>query len=827
MALLYIVGTGPGAVEHLTDAARQAIAASETIIGYNNYIELVRPLLDGKQVIASGMMQEVQRCHEAIRRSRAGESVALVSGGDSGIYGMAGLVLELIEIDAKKEPETEQPDVRVIPGISAVQAAAALLGAPLMHDFAVISLSDLLTPWNLIKTRVEAAARADFVIAIFNPRSKNRITQIEEAQGIILAHRPVETPVGIVKNACRIGESVTVTTLGQLLDHEIDMTSILFIGNASSFVDKHGRMVTPRGYAGKYGSDSTSTLEHLIQQIDKDPLPPCGGGSGWGGSRNEDAKLLLHPPPTPFMPQRVLPSREGGYKEEQPQARAVMFCGTASDVGKSVITAGFCRFLANRGMAVAPFKSQNMSLNSSVTHEGGEIGRAQAVQAQACKINPHTDMNPVLLKPNSDTGSQIIVQGRPVGNMTIAEYDAYKPTAFAKVCESFDRLHQSYEFIVMEGAGSIAEINLKKSDIANLKVAMMARCPVILIADIDKGGVFAQIVGTIDLLEPPERASIRGIIINKFRGDPQILAPGIVFIQERTGVPVIGVLPWFPDLTLPAEDSMALGKHSKFVNTMTGHKKIHIGVLKLPRISNFTDFDPLQSEPDVNLSYVETANHLQNLDILIIPGSKSTIADLYFLMERGIYNEIRKFNGHIVGICGGFQMLGTRVLDPDGIESSIREIQGLDLLSAETEILPEKETHLSFCYLEEAGLIVAPECNGVITGYEIHMGETTLGTSARPFARIFRRGEESVTVEDGAVSPDGRTFGTYMHGIFENERFREIYLNRIRIEKGMPLRRGAHKQFEHDPFDQLAGNLEKHLDIPLLLNICGLGSDTP
>ncbi|MDD5284432.1 MAG: cobyric acid synthase [Desulfuromonadaceae bacterium] len=809
MALLYIVGTGPGAVEHLTDAARQAIAASETIIGYDNYIELVRPLLDGKQIIASGMMQEIQRCQEAIRRSRAGESVALVSGGDSGIYGMAGLVLELIEIDAKKEPETEQPGVRVIPGISAVQAAAALLGAPLMHDFAVISLSDLLTPWNLIKTRVEAAARADFVIAIFNPRSKNRRTQIEEAQGIILAHRPGETPAGIVKNACRTGESVTVTTLGQLLDHEIDMTSILFIGNASSFVDSHGRMVTPRGYAGKYGGDSTNALEHLSQQTQTTPLPSRGVGD---------------------KQEQMLPSNNTGIiieQEPMPQPGAVMFCGTASDVGKSVITAGFCRFLVNRGMAVAPFKSQNMSLNSSVTPQGGEIGRAQAVQAQACKINPHTDMNPVLLKPNSDTGSQIIVQGRPIGNMTIAEYDAYKPAAFAKVCESFDRLHQAYGFIVMEGAGSIAEINLKKSDIANLKVAMMARCPVILIADIDRGGVFAQIVGTIDLLEPQERACIRGIIINKFRGDPQILAPGIVFIQERTGVPVIGVLPWFPDLTLPAEDSMALGQHSKFVNTTTGHKKIHIGVLKLPRISNFTDFDPLQSEPDVNLSYVETANHLQNLDILIIPGSKSTIADLYFMMERGIYNEIRKFNGHIVGICGGFQMLGTHVLDPDGIESSIREIQGLDLLSAETEILPEKETHLSLCYLEEAGLIVAPECNGVITGYEIHMGKTTLGTSARPFARIFRRGEESVTVEDGAVSPDGRTFGTYMHGIFENERFREIYLNRIRIEKGMPLRRGVHKQFEHDPFDQLAGNLEKHLDMPLLLNICGLGSDTP
>jgi adenosylcobyric acid synthase len=777
MASLYIVGTGPGSIEHLTGAARQAIAMSGTVIGYDNYIELVRPLLDGKNVIATGMTQEIKRCREAIRRSRAGESVALVSGGDSGIYGMAGLVLELIEVDVRKQPDALQPDVQVIPGISAVQAAAALLGAPLMHDFAVISLSDLLTPWNLIKTRLEAAARADFVIAIFNPRSKSRKTQIEEAQDIILTHRPGGTPAGIVRNACRERESVRVTTLGQLLDHEIDMSSIVFIGNSCSFVDSKGRMVTPRGYAGKYGAVSPA----VVTVTEQEPLP---------------------------------------------QAGALMFCGTASDVGKSVITAGFCRYLARQGIAVAPFKSQNMSLNSYVTREGGEIGRAQAVQAEACQIDPHTDMNPVLLKPNSDTGSQIIVQGRPVGNMTITEYDAYKPIAFAKVRESFDRLHQAYEFIVIEGAGSIAEINLKNSDIANLRVAMMARCPVVLVADIDRGGVFAQIIGTIELLEPSERACIRGIIINKFRGDPQILAPGIDFIQERTGVPVIGVLPWFPDMNLPAEDSMALGQCSKSVKVFAGQKKIRIGVLRLPRISNFTDFDPLSSEPDVSLSYVETANHLQELDILIIPGSKSTIADLCFLIERGMYDEIRNFKGHIVGICGGYQMLGTRVLDPDGVESSTREAQGLDLLPAETEILLEKETHQSLFYLEEAGLLVAPECNGVMSGYEIHMGKTTLGPSARPFARIFRRGESPVTAEDGAVSSNGRIFGTYMHGIFENAGFLEIYLNRIRLEKGMTLRRGTRKQSENDPFDQLADQLEKHLDLPLLMTICGLGSDT-
>ncbi len=778
MASLYIVGTGPGATCHLTDAAKQAIAASDVIVGYDNYVELVRPLLEGKQVISTGMMQEVQRCREAIGLARAGKSVALVSGGDSGIYGMAGLVLELVEMDARQNPDTPRLNVQVIPGISAVQAAAALLGAPLMHDFAVISLSDLLTPWDLIKTRLEAAARADFVVAIYNPRSKSRRTQIQEAQSILLVHRPADTPAGIVRNACRDGQTVVVTTLGQLLDHEIDMTSIVLIGNASSFIDAEGRIVTPRGYAAKYGPAAVVS-ESITEE---EPLIKSG---------------------------------------------AVMFCGTASDVGKSIITSGFCRCLVKRGRVVAPFKSQNMSLNSYVTPEGGEIGRAQAVQAQACNINPHTDMNPVLLKPNSDIGSQVVIQGRPVGNMSISEYDAYKPTAFKKICESFDRLRQAYEFIVIEGAGSISEINLKKSDIANLKIASMARCPVILVADIDRGGVFAQIIGTIELLEPLERSYIKGIIINKFRGDVEILKPGIDFIEQRTGVPVLGILPWFADISLPAEDSVALGHCSKVVNVMTGLKKIHIGVLRLPRISNFTDFDPLQNEPDVHLSYVEVPDQLQGLDVLIIPGSKSTIADLHFLRERGFFDAIRDFKGHIIGICGGFQMLGTAVLDPNAVESAIKEAQGLDLLPSTTTLLMEKETHQALAYLNETGLSFAPECNGVMAGYEIHMGVTTLDKGLQPFSRIFRRGATSVSVEDGAVSHDGRIFGTYLHGLFENSSFLEIYLNSIRLEKGMPLRCGTQKRLQQDPFDQLAEQLEKHLDLPRLMTICGLGSDTP
>lgn len=774
MAVLSIIGTGPGSIEHLTGAARQAIADASKIIGYDPYIEQIRELIDGKEVISTGMMQEIDRCRAALEAAANGENVALVSGGDSGIYGMAGLVFELLEYDpANRFPPEKRPEVQVIPGISAVQAAASRLGAPLMHDFAVISLSDLLTPWELIKKRLAAAAEADFVIALYNPRSKKRVEQLDEACRIVMAARSEETPVGIVRHACRADESVVVTTLGKLPEQNVDMSSLVIIGNNSTFIDKCGRIVTPRGYAAK---------------------------KELGGARPE----LI----------------DSGKPVEN--SGAIMLCGTASDVGKSVLTAGICRLLLKRGLTVAPFKSQNMSLNSYITPEGGEIGRAQAVQAQACDINPHTDMNPILLKPNSDTGSQIIVQGKVAGNMNVAEYDRYKPTAFEKVWESFDRLKQSYEFIVIEGAGSISEINLKHTDIANLKIAMMARCPVILVADIDRGGVFAQIAGTIELLEPLERSYIKGIIINKFRGDRSILDSGIDFISKKTGIPVLGVIPWMTDLALPAEDSVTLGNRSKVISIVSGQKKLHIGVLKLPRISNFSDFDALEKEPDVVLSYVEVPEHVAGLDLLIIPGSKSTIADLYFLMERGIYDAVKNFKGHIIGVCGGYQMLGERVLDPHGLESQIREAEGLGILQVETELLQEKETHQALAYLEEAGQMMVPECNGVLTGYEIHMGNTVPTGPARPFARIFRRGENSVTVDDGSVSADGRTFGTYLHGIFDNVRFKEMYLNRIRHEKGMPLRRGSQKTPDHDPFDQLAEHLEKHLDMEKLYALCGL-----
>ncbi len=779
MSRLFVVGIGPGDLKHMTYEAREAIVSADVVVGYSTYLKLIEPLLGGKEIFSSGMTKETERCREAIRLASGGRTVALVSGGDAGIYGMAGLVLELMNDPAAALPDA--PEIVIVPGISAVQAAAAVLGAPLMHDFAVISLSDLLTPWELIEKRLEAAATADFVLALYNPRSKGRARHMERAREILLASRPPETPVGVVRNACRAGEEKIVSTLSEMPIEWIDMFSLVIIGNSATFVDRSERIVTPRGYTirSKEGSirrdNSRSRLTSCVSRVTDQSAP-----------------------------------------------RALMFCGTASDVGKSVLAAGFCRILSNRGITVAPFKSQNMALNSFATPEGGEIGRAQAVQAQACRIPPHTDMNPVLLKPNSDTGSQVIVQGKVVGNMSVKEYNRYKPLAFDKVTESFYRLRSAYEFIVIEGAGSIAEINLKAHDIANLRIAEMADCPCVLVADIDRGGVFAQIVGTLELLEPSEKARVKGIIINKFRGDPSLLKPGIDFVENRTAVPVLGVVPYFSHFRIPEEDSVALEKRRKKERgARSEENKIRIGVIRFPRISNYTDFDPLEAEPDVDLHYIEEASELVELDVLILPGSKSTIGDLRFLEKNGMFKPIQTFRGPVVGICGGYQILGRKILDPHGIESSIGEAEGLGLLDVETVMLHDKETHQAESRLLAAGVLIAPGCADSLCGYEIHMGNTTLGPAARPFAELKRRSGGDGAVSDGAVCADGRVFGTYLHGLFDSHGFRTAFLNRIRQDKGLPTVSADCRR--DDPFDLLADHLERHLDMERLLRICGIG----
>ncbi|TSK04341.1 MAG: cobyric acid synthase [Geobacter sp.] len=772
MSQLFVVGIGPGGLNHMTFEAREAIEKADVVVGYRTYLELIEPLLVNKTLFSSGMMREVERCSQALAIAASGKTVALISSGDAGIYGMAGLAMELAD-----EPDAPFQDVEivVVPGVSAVQAAASVLGAPLMHDFAVISLSDLLTPLPKIRKRLKAAASADFVVALYNPRSKGRVTQIEEARDIMIAARGPQVPVGIVRNACRDGEECIITTLGEMLQHPIDMFSLVIIGNSSTRLCRDGRIVTPRGYA----------------------------------TRGEDQN-----------PNRKKRGAVASLGEVSEDPHAVMFCGTGSDVGKSVLAAGFCRILKRRGISVAPFKSQNMALNSAVTPEGGEIGRAQGVQAEACGIAPHTDMNPILLKPNSDTGSQVIVQGKVVRNMGVKEYNAYKPKAFLKARESFARLRDRYSFIVIEGAGSIAEINLRDHDIANLKVAGMAGAPVILIADIDRGGVFAQIVGTIELLRPEEKALVKGVIINKFRGDASLLTSGIKYVEERTGVPVLGVLPWYKGLALPEEDSVALQRKDGGPQKVKEGGKLRVGVLRLPRISNYTDFAALEAEPDVELYYIRSPWLVETMDLLIVPGTKATLADLESIRDEGIAEAVARFEGPVVGICGGYQMLGKTVLDPERVESDLECVEGLGLLDVVTTMLKEKQTHQAEATLSAAGASVAPGCGAAVTGYEIHMGESVLGQGVTPFASITSRSGEGVKVDDGAVSADGRVFGTYLHGIFDNHGFRTAFLNRIRRAKGLPEQAEAAPM--PDPFDALAAHMERHLDLERIFRICGI-----
>jgi len=751
-ALLYVVGIGPGAAAHLTPAARDAILAASVVVGYKTYLDLIPELLEGKEVVSSGMMKEVERCREALRLAAAGQVVALVSSGDAGIYGMAGLVLEL------QPQQAPGVAVTVVPGVSAVQAAAARLGAPLMHDFAVVSLSDLLTPWPLIRRRLEAAAAADFVVALYNPRSRGRTTQLGEAAQILLRHRPGATPVGIVRNACREDESVVVTDLAGLSGAEVDMLSLVIVGNSQTVVDAAGRMVTPRGY-----------------RVD-------GAGRG-----TRDAEGLARP------------------------VRALFIGGTGSDVGKSVIAAGLCRLLARRGSRVAPFKAQNMALNSAVTAEGGEIGRAQALQAVACGIPSHTDMNPVLLKPNSELGSQVIVQGRPVGNMTVREYHRYKEQAWQAVEQSYRRLASAHEVVILEGAGSIAEVNLRDHDIVNLRAAALADAAVVLVADIERGGVFASILGTLELLRPEERARVAGVIINRFRGDAELLRSGIELVEDRTGVPVLGVVPWL-ELQLPEEDSLGLARKGRPAPAA----ELRIGVVRLPRISNFSDFDALEREPGVALHYLERPEEVAGLDLLILPGTKSTIPDLQHLRRSGLARAIHDYHaagGRIIGICGGFQMLGRHLADPEGVESETRAAEGLGLLDVETVLLGLKQTHQVEAVVAAAAGLDGLPAGSLLRGYEIHLGETSRGALAQPLLQIVRRSGRTTSLAEGAASADGRVWGSYLHGLFDNPELRAALLAGLRQRRGLAP---APPTPDHDlerELDRLAAHLEAHLQL--------------
>jgi len=500
-------------------------------------------------------------------------------------------------------------------------------------------------------------------------------------------------------------------------------------------------------------------------------------------------------------------------------AKAIMVQGTGSHVGKSIITAGLCRIFKNMGYKVAPFKAQNMALNSAVAKEGGEIGRAQAIQAEACGIEPSIHMNPVLLKPNSDMGSQVIIHGKVIGNMKAREYYAFKQTAWKAICESYRKLSGEFDLIVIEGAGSPAEVNLKENDIVNMKVAEMANAPVLLVSDIDRGGVFASLIGTMELLTPSEREMVCGFIINKFRGDKTLLEPGLEFIEKRTGIPVLGVIPHIKDMGIGEEDSVGLEKTNpprSPLNLRGDERGVNIGVIRLPHISNYTDFDSLQREPDVQLRYIHRPEEVDGLDLLIIPGSKNTVDDLLFLREAGLAEVIKRHYGngkYVVGICGGYQILGLNVSDPYGVETEGAAEEGLGLLPVETIMLKEKVT---------ANVEALPRYSSLVTrhslkGYEIHMGESTIVGDAEPIFVIKKRNGEAVDISDGAVTKDGRCWGTYIHGIFDNDGFRNDLLNVIRRGKGLDIIDGIIKA--DDGFDRLADVLKESLDMDQILEL--------
>lgn len=511
------------------------------------------------------------------------------------------------------------------------------------------------------------------------------------------------------------------------------------------------------------------------------------------------------------------------------QAPTIMFQGTSSDVGKSLLTTALCRILKQDGLAVAPFKSQNMSLNSYVTPDGKEIGRAQGMQADACGIAATTDMNPILLKPKKDMVSQVVVHGKPFGDLGAREYrEEYLPHAEVIVKEALCRLREAYEVVVIEGAGSPAEVNLKSRDIVNMRLAAWADAPVILVADIDRGGVFASIVGTMEILEPEERERVQGIIINKFRGDVSLLTPGLEWLEKKINKPVLGVVPFLDNLALEDEDSVSLDW--KIGNTEEITEGIlDIAVIRLPRISNFTDFDPLLEEPGVGVRFIRSIKEWGNPDIVILPGSKNTVEDFLFLRESGLEHKLHSYTdggGRLTGICAGYQMMGQRLLDPNHVESNLPELTGLGLFPMETVFTSNKLTeqvtgHVAKGF-NENGVSVS------IEGYEIHMGRTSFQEPVRHPFRIRMNqqpDQEEAYHSDGAISEDGLIWGTYIHGIFHNDRFRHQWLNEVRSRKGLPisLHEISYYGLREQSFDRLADHFRQHVDMDRIYQIINQG----
>ncbi|ARA96638.1 cobyric acid synthase [Geobacillus thermodenitrificans] len=484
-------------------------------------------------------------------------------------------------------------------------------------------------------------------------------------------------------------------------------------------------------------------------------------------------------------------------------ALPIMFQGTHSDAGKSVIATAFCRIFAQDGWKTAPFKSQNMSLNSYVTPDGKEIGRAQGIQAEAAGVAARAEMNPILIKPSREYESQIVVLGKPYANMQAFAYrNEFFHRGLAVIRQSLETLMNEYDRLVIEGAGSPAEVNLNDRELVNMRIARLANAPVVLIGDIERGGVFASLVGTLALLEPEDRKRVVGVIINKFRGDAALLKPGLDWFEQYTGVPVLGVVPHLPDLAIDAEDSLAL---ERFAASSDDKGAIDIAVIRCPKIANFTDIDPLLTEPDCRVRLVTHAGELSEPDVIVLPGSKNTIEDLMYMKKRGLASRIVSLVNEgkttVVGLCGGYQMLGDVIRDPHGVETPFPEVKGLGLLPVATTLERTKTTVRSEGMLTWAGERFS------VRGYEIHMGRSTPLPGYVPLIEIGGRGE-------GAKREDGRVLGTYMHDLFHNDAFRTAFFNVIRREKG--LASSAVRPFhslKEAAFDRLAAHVRQHVAV--------------
>ena len=499
------------------------------------------------------------------------------------------------------------------------------------------------------------------------------------------------------------------------------------------------------------------------------------------------------------------------------RARTLMVMGTASDVGKSVVVTALCRAFARNGVRLAPFKSQNMSNNAAVCPGGGEIGRAQAVQAEACGLPPSVDMNPVLLKPESDSGCQVVIRGRPRFHMTAREHERYRAAAWPEIVKSYQALAENFDLIVIEGAGGAAEINLRHRDLVNWSIAELTDAPVLLVGDIDKGGVFASLVGTVELLSRAERQRIKGFVINKFSGDQSLLEPGLRFLEERTGIPVLGVLPYQKSLGIPQEDSAMLD--GRVVRNRPA--AVTIAVVRLPRISNYTDFEPLENEPDVAVHYLSDPVAAPKFDVLILPGTKNTVADLSWLRATGWEDFIvrhRRAGGWVVGVCGGYQMLGRRIVDHDRIESERAETVALGLLGIETIFRPEKITERVAAVHRATGLPVA--------GYEIHAGRVIGTSGSGAVFRIIERDGIRADDFEGAHSEDGRIIGSSIHGLFDAAGFRRKFVDTVRESKGLaalgPSVPDDANADRRTTFDRIADVLEAHVDMSRVAAFAGL-----